>query len=123
MKIKVIGIYPVEEAPEPCHLVEIVIEDFQGNLDMGEFTQEVPGQPRDNWQVPWDEYVLSSDGTAGEPAPFPGPLKIDGSQRLAFFFHYLDASRPLLTPTGSVPLPEATRRPERLHFVKYEVPD
>ncbi len=122
MKINIIGVYPVAEAEEPCHLIELLVEGLYGNLDISEFTQQLPGQPRDNWQVPWDEQVLDADGTSGEPAPFPGPIRVDGSQRLVFFFHYLDHSRPLLTPAGPTPLPEPAPRPSRLVFVEYKPP-
>jgi hypothetical protein len=123
MRIEIIGVYPVKEAREPCCLIEALISDFRGDLDMAEFTQEVPGQPRENWQVPWDEYLLDEEGVSGESAPFPGPLNISGSQRVAFFFHYLDFSRPLITPIGEVRLPKATKRPDRLNFIHYEPPD
>lgn len=123
MKISVIGMYPVEEATEPCHLVEILIEDFQGNLSFDDFTQEVDGQPRDNWQVPWLEYLLSDDGETGEMTTSLGPLEINNMQRLAFFFHYLDLSRPMLSPAGEISLLEPMSRPNRLSFIKYEPPD
>lgn len=123
MKINVLGVYPVEEAREPCYLLEVLIEEFDGELQMVEFTQEIPGLPTDSWQVPWEEYVLRPEGASGEPAPFPGPVKISGGQRVAFFFHYLDTSRPVLTPAGPAALPEITDRPERLAFIKYEAPD
>ncbi|RPI72605.1 MAG: hypothetical protein EHM38_01660 [Geobacteraceae bacterium] len=123
MKISVIGSYPVDGSPEPCYLVEILIEEFQGELDFADFTQEVDGLSKDNWQMPWDEHILDDDGLSGQLAPFPGPLKIRGAQRLAFFFHYLDLSVPLTTPMGPVPLPKPSPRPDRLAFIKYEAPD
>jgi len=123
MKIAVVGVYPVDEAREPCHLIELLIEGACDGLRMAEFTQEVPGQPRDNRQVPWDEYVLSADGTSGELVSFPGPLNVVESARVAFFFHYLDLSEALQTPAGPTVLPEPTRCPSRLAFIKYEPPD
>jgi hypothetical protein len=123
MKISAIGIYPVKEAFEPCHLVEILIEDFQGELNLIGFTQKVDKLPEDNWQSPWDEYLLSNNGLSGQVSPFPSLLKINGSQRLAFFFHYLDCSLPFITPLGPISLPKAGPRPTRLAFIKYEAPD
>jgi len=102
--------------------VELRVEG-DGRLDLGDITQEDPALSSDNWQVPWGEYVLSSDGTSGVPAPFPGPLEITGQARVAFFLHYLDPALPLLTPAGPVPLPSPTPRPARLEFVPYEPPD
>jgi hypothetical protein len=97
------GVHPVE-APEPCHLIEA--ELTQGDsFDWGNVTQEVPGQPRTNWQVPWDERPLDKAET-----------------RWVFFFHYLDLERPLLTPESPVELPAETPLPQHLTGIEYESP-
>ena len=41
------------------------------------------------------------------PVPY-GLEESDGRIRYAFFFHYVDFKKPLLTPTGSVPLPKSS---------------
>ena len=110
--------YPVPEAPEPCHLVEVIVRDSPG-FDIGEFQQEEPGQPPDNWQVPWDERILNEAGDAEMPND---PELLHGTARLAFFLHYAEPSRPLLTPFGSVALPEPSERPERLAMIEYDEP-
>jgi hypothetical protein len=51
-----------------------------------------------------------------------GPLELVRDIRVAFFFHYLDRHRPLLTPGGPIPLPEPVARPERLSVITYEPP-
>ncbi|MFV2068716.1 MAG: hypothetical protein ACC645_17225 [Pirellulales bacterium] len=89
------------------HLIEILVEGLDKERDLGEFTQEVNGQSRDNWQVPYDEQLLEQGA---------------GRFRYVFFFHYLDLGKPLLTPLGSVPLPRPTNTPERLESIKYESP-
>ena len=122
MRIEVVGVYSVS-APQPCHLVEVIVHDLGGELQVAEFTQETPGEPRNNWQAPWDEYVLDASGTSGQAAPFPGPISAKGDVRLAFFLHYLDPSKPLLTPIGPVDLPPPQERPPRLAFMTYEPPD
>jgi hypothetical protein len=122
MKVEVFGVYPVPEAEEPCHLVEVIVEGYEGALDVGVFTQAEPDLPREDWQAPWNEYLLNDDGSEGEPV-FPRPPYVAGSARLAFFFCYLDPSRPLETPAGLAPLPAVTARPRRLAFVEYEPPD
>jgi hypothetical protein len=43
----VIGCYPVDEAPEPCHLLELLATDSPG-FDIGAITQEDPTGPREN---------------------------------------------------------------------------
>jgi hypothetical protein len=122
MVIDVLGIYPVE-APEPCHIIELMIRGHVGVLDVGAFTQERPGQPRSNWQVPWDERVLSTDGTKDLLGQFPVRIASDGTAlRLAFFFHYLDFDRPLITPAGELALRDPEDKPDRLAFLNYESP-
>jgi hypothetical protein len=122
MQIEFIGVYPVH-AIEPCHLVELWVRELADKLLMADFTQESEGQPRDNWQVPYDERVLDEDGTAQVGERFPQSIVSNGNDlRLAFFFHFLDFSKPLLTPIGPMKLPTETRLPNRLEFFVYESP-
>lgn len=100
--IRVIGIHTVT-ADEPVHLVELEFADDPDNFDFGDVTQEIPGQPRSNWQVPYDEQEV-------------------GENRFAFFFHYLDTTRPLLSPVGPLPLPPVSPLPKHLQHIKYEQP-
>jgi len=102
--LKILGVHPIK-APEPCHLIEVVLDAPTSDYDWEKVTQETPGQPQSNWQVPWDERPLD-----------------DGGRRWAFFFHYLDCTRPLLTPDGSMPLPKPTRLPEHLKDIEYKEP-
>ena len=100
--LEVIGVYPIE-ADEPVHLVELFIKNSQSTVDVGLITQEVPDEPRSNWQVPYDEKILDATGTKILADPFleankPGLWM--GDVRLAFFFHDLDVSKRLNTPLG-----------------------
>src|SRR4051794_21427539 len=52
--VEVIGVYTVPEAPEPCHLIEIVVRDSSG-FDAPKFVQPDPTQSEENWQVAYDE--------------------------------------------------------------------
>jgi hypothetical protein len=122
MRIDVLGIYAVE-ATEPCHLLELLIRDHVGPVDMSQFTQAVPGQPRSLWQVPWDERVLTADGSNDRCGRFPSKIVADGAPlRLTFFFHYLDLKKPLATPAGEIELQNSEPRPRRLAFLEYESP-
>jgi hypothetical protein len=121
MRIDVIGVYDVPESPEPCSLVELRVELNRERLDLGNVTQEVQGLPPSYWQVPWLEHELDNEGTSGKELLSP-LIGRSGPTRIAFFFHYLDPSRPLRTPAGSIPLPESVGRPERLNFIRYEPP-
>jgi hypothetical protein len=105
-QVKIIGVHPVE-ADEPVHLIELLVEGDADTFDIGEVFQEVAGQPKSNWQAPYNERVLEER---------------DGKIRYAFFFHYLDFQKPLLTPAGSVPLPKPTKKPAHLKDIMYESP-
>jgi hypothetical protein len=105
--MEVVGVYRVAEAVEPCHLVEVLLDPPHAHWDWGNVTQEVPGQPRDNWQVPYDEQLVD---------------EVSGRGRYVFFFHYLDLRRPLLTPAGPVLLPNPQPLPPRLQHIEYFAP-
>ena len=115
-RVEILGIYPVE-ADEPCHLVELIVRESDRRFDVGAFTQEIPDEPRDDWQVPWDELFLDADGNSTV-----ADHSWSGDLRIVFFFHYLDQRRPLITPFGDYSLPDETPRPARLAFLEYEPP-
>jgi hypothetical protein len=121
MKVEIIGVYPVEAA-EPCHLVEVWIRELDGEINVEQFTQDVPGQPKANWQAPYDERILNEAGTDQVGDRFLSKIAGKGDLRLVFFFHDLDLSKPLLSPAGSIKLPAWSNRPERLDFLEYEEP-
>lgn len=123
-KVEIVGEYPID-APEPCHLIEIIVRGSKAPFDIGGFTQPVPGQPESNWQVPWDECVLDSTGetiVADYEGIDENPALLVGDVRMAFFFHYLNLSVGLITPFGTVSLPAASPLPSRLKIMKYEEP-
>jgi hypothetical protein len=107
LRVKITGVYPIQ-AEEPVHLIEVSIEggDVDG-FDFGEVPQEIPDRPKLNWQVPYDERVISES---------------DGKARVLFFFHYLDLNKPLLTPAGALALPRPKKIPPRLKDIVYEAP-
>ncbi len=103
---KIIGVHPIE-ADELVHLIEFLVEGDADAFDIGEVTQEVTGQPKSNWQAPYDERVLEES---------------DGNIRYAFFFHYLDFKQPLITPAGSLSAPKPTKHAAHLMEIQYESP-
>jgi hypothetical protein len=111
----------VEEAPDPCHLVELRLdpETAGEKLDLRGVTQEAPGQPGTSWQTPFAEYLLDTRGELGRPLEDGETFAVRAPARVAFFFHFLRPDRPLLTPAGPVLLPPATARPTRLLFIRY----
>lgn len=106
MRIEVLGNYRIGN--EPWRLIEIQASEVQGPLDFDSFTLPVPGQPRSNWQVPWDERVLSDGERIGEVR--------------ACFFLFVETDEQLLTPAGPIALPPASERPTHLDFVQFEEP-
>jgi hypothetical protein len=122
--VEVIGVYPVPESPEPCHLVEVVVRDANG-FDFSRFVQPDPRQPEANWQTAWDERALNEAGDSAITDSFElgdRPELLQRTGRFVFFLHYLDPDRPLSTPFGPVDLPVPTERPERLSGIEYEEP-
>jgi len=123
-QIEVIGVYRVQ-ADEPVHLVELRVHGAQGVFKVADITQEVPGQPPDNWQCPYMEQLLSSSGDAVLADDYEMTKRVDlwrGDMRLAFFFHYLDFQRPLKAPFGDMQLPAESELPDRLSMLNYEQP-
>ena len=107
------------------HLVECAVHGVDAPFDLGGFTQPTPHQPRSNWQVPYLEHFLSPSGDAvvayyGDIDAKPQLWR--GQMRIAFFFHYLDTTRPLSTPFGDATLPEESALPDRLSRIQYESP-
>jgi hypothetical protein len=86
-------------------LLEVEIQPPNAEFDWSDITQVVDGQPRSNWQVPYDEQPV--DREAG---------------RWAFFLHFVDLKKALSTPLGELSLPEPTACPQHLESIKYEVP-
>jgi hypothetical protein len=115
-RVEILGVHPID-ADELCHLIELLVHEANGEFDFGAITQEVPGQPRSNWQVPWDEVALDANGASAVANP-----DWIGDVRVAFFFHYLDPHRPLITPFGEALIPAETSQPSRLAFLEYQPP-
>jgi hypothetical protein len=123
-QIEIIGVYSAE-APEPVHLIELNVRGADNPFAVGEFTQEVPDQPRSDWQVPYMEQILSADGIkiiADDSETWGKPELFRGDVRFVFFFHYLDLQQPLRTPFGEVQLPAESELPKRLSMIQYEEP-
>ena len=123
--IDVIGVYDVE-ANAPVHLIEILVKNSNSIFDLAEITQEIPDQPRRNWQAPWDEKILDHAGKKIIADYFTAREKPElwiGNIRMAFFFHYLDFSRPLMTPFGPITLSNEGSKPNRLSEIEYESPN
>lgn len=95
----------VQELFDSLFVIELQGAALSDEFDWGDITQKVPGQPRDNWQAPYDERIIDEERNTW-----------------AFFFHALDHSRPLIMPQGRVALPPVTPMPSHLRGLEYEAP-
>ena len=123
--ITLLGVHPIA-GPEPVHLIELQIIGSTSPFNIGSITQEIPGETRSNWQVPFGERVLDATGTIILADPFLQrdiPTLWQGDVQIAFFFHYLDLSHPLTTDLGPISLHPPTPMPARLSMMRYEPPD
>jgi hypothetical protein len=115
--------YYCREEIESAVLIEVIVRNRDERFEVGDFAQRREGVTHDNWQVAWAEAFLTSDGTAlavkrWERAPETGDL------RIAFFIHYWDSSKPLISSYGDIPCPMPAPMPERLQkLVPYENTD
>jgi hypothetical protein len=123
--VSVIGVYPVD-SDLPCYLVELAIGNCTGIFDLSQITQAVHGQPRENWQAPYAEQLISWDGLTILTGPFEAEETKElwiGNIRIGFFFHFLNFAIPLQTPFGNLSLPAPSTKPDRLSdFEEYEEP-
>ncbi len=73
---------------------------------------------RGSKQAAYDEAFLSPEGKS---VLSRWRMPEDSTLRLAFFLHFFDAGKPLLTSYGELPVPPLQQMPERLHsLVPYE---
>jgi hypothetical protein len=120
--MELIGIYTVDNNPD-VHLIEITFDNSPDKVDVGQITQEIQGQPKGNWQSPWDEKYMDDKGEKIIGDYFDIP-KDENKTRLVFFFHDIDFSKPLLTQEGQLTLTQPTLLPDRLKDkLTYESPD
>ena len=121
-RVQIIGVHPVK-TDDICHLIELVVKDLNGPIDMCQFTQPVDGQPQSSWQVPYMDQFLNKDGTEiiGD-VMYHGndyPNLWVGDVRFAFFIYFLDFEKPLQTPFGPVNLSKPSKMPKRLKMVEF----
>jgi hypothetical protein len=120
--IEVLGAYPFEGSVEPCHVVEILVHDADGDFPIFDFTQERPGLPQTQWRMPHCAKILDATGSKVVADAAGTCDEIDlwlGEVRLAFYFHHLDPTRPFRTPFGEVTFPAPQPLPARLRCLEY----
>ncbi len=90
---------------DELRLIEIEVTPPGADVDWDRITQRVEGEPRANWQAPYDEQLID-----------------EARGTWAFFLHNVDPDLPLLTQLGERPLPVATPLPSHLADVEYDLP-
>ena len=113
---ELLGIYKVTRNKN-VFLLECYIDCSPQNIDMMSFTQKIAGVPKSSWQAPYDEKYLNENGDAVIGGMFDGNKLSGKTTRVCFYMFYLDINRPLLTPFGSVTLPEPIDMPKRLYDI------
>src|SRR5437764_1389648 len=104
--VRVLGIHPVP-GEKHVHLIEIQVDEPDAVFDFSRVTQEASDLPKENWQVAYDEREVGRSSCRVQ---------------FAFFFHYLDTSKPLQTASGTVTLPPPSPIPLHLSPIEYDAP-
>lgn len=115
-KLNIIGVYDIE-GHEDVHLIELLINEKPSLIDIGQFTQENHSQPKDNWQVAYDEYYLNFAGDKVIGDCIDLPINDDVPTRLTFFLYFINFDLPLITQFGKIELLSATKLPKRLESI------
>ncbi len=115
-KLNIIGVYEIE-GHKDVHLIELLINEKPSLIDVGQFTQENPSQPKDKWQVAYDEYYLNSTGEKVIGDFFDLPINDNTPTRLTFFLYFINFDLPLITQFGIIELQPAIKLPKRLESI------
>jgi hypothetical protein len=94
-------------------LIEASVDNADDRFNLSDFTQANPAYPYGARQVPWDEGLLSADGTVLLARKI-NCVRGHGSLRFGFYMHYWDSQLPLRWTFGEAVCPEPRRMPTRL---------
>ena len=94
-------------------LLEVLVESRDARFQCDDFTQQLDDVPRDSWQAPWAEAYLTADGESLLADRWGPPPSVD-TFRIAFFLHYFQPDRPLLSSYGQLECPPVLDMPPRL---------
>jgi hypothetical protein len=107
------------EEVESVVLIEALVKDRDERFDLAHFGQSQGDELGPNDQVAYDEIFLSDDGTSVIARDERDVRARD--LRIAFFLHFYQDTRPLLTSYGPIQLPSKTPMPVRLSAItQYE---
>jgi hypothetical protein len=102
---------------------EVLVKNPDASFDVGGFIQPDPAQPKNLWQVAWNEKFLSVDGETRLEVPAGSKLPGVAEFRVVFVIHDWKPALPLRSSSGDLPLPKLQPLPERLwRLAPYELP-
>ena len=120
--VELIGIYHVS-GQKDVHLIELGIKTNHANVDIGQITQMEDWVDPLDWQIPWDEKFLNTEGTKTTEDGMDSSSDNSDYTRLTFFLHYVDFHKPLITQFGALELKNPEIMPERISsIIEYEQP-
>ena len=111
--VELIGIYDIKSEND-VKLIELVISANINDFDAGQITQEIKGTDRLDWQTAYNEKYLDLEGEKIIGDDFEKPNDLN-KFRIAFFFYYLDLSKPLISQFGLIRLINTVGMPDRLN--------
>lgn len=94
-------------------LLEVLVENRDARFRLADFTQQLDAVPRSSWQAAWAEAYLTADGESLLVERWQ-PLPDVDTFRIAFFLHYFQPGRPLLSSYGQLECPPLVDMPPRL---------
>ena len=130
------GLSGAEEAEARAHvreeltgvvLLEMLVHEVDEACSISDVGQSEANELGASDQVAYAEVLLNDDGTRLLTQPFDD-IDLDAlrgqTARIAFFLHFYDSERPILTSYGPIPAPPRTPMPDRLReIISYEPVD
>ena len=113
---KLIGVYQLNGFPD-VSLIEIKIDVPVNIVDISSFMQPNESLPKEDWQVAYDEHFLNEDGTKVIGTMLNQGILTEQNTRVAFFMHYVNFNKPLISQYGEIKLSLPTTMPERLECI------
>ena len=113
------AVYAFVENCIPLSLFEVALSNLDERFKLDDFTQEIPGALEKIWQRPYDEAILSRDGSQVISRSIRCTRGLRNG-RVAFYFHFYNPLKVMRWTYGEFSAPEIHLVPQRLwHLVPY----
>ena len=107
------AVYAFVENCIPLALFEITLSNLDEHFKLDDFTQEMPGALEKIWQRPYDEALLSRDGSQVISRNITCTRGLRNG-RVAFYFHFYNPLKAMRWTYGEFSAPEIQVVPQRL---------